>query len=71
MSDIPSPLSVDPAFEVVGICHQCEHQWPSNPFKCTAFPAGIPKEILVGDVVHTVPYPGDRGIQYKRKGGQI
>lgn len=71
MSDVPSPLSVDPEFEVVGICHQCVHQYKSNPFLCSAFPEGIPKEILVGDVAHTTPYPGDRGIQYKRKDGQI
>ena len=69
MSDL-SPLQVDPAFEVVGICHQCVHQH-SNPFNCSAFPEGIPKEILVGDIVHTEPYPGDQGIRYKRKDGAI
>lgn len=70
MSDIPSPLSVDPQFEVVGICHQCVHQH-ENPFNCAAFPDGIPSEIIVGDFIHTVPYPGDHGIQYRRKDGQI
>ena len=28
---------------------------------CSAFPKGIPQDILEGVVAHTVPYPGDNG----------
>ena len=49
----------------VGICHECFHRL--DIFNCTAFPQGIPKEILMGDVDHHEPYPGDHGIQFKQK----
>lgn len=53
-----------PQFEVVGICHLCRHR--TGLVKCTAFaPDPIPTEILVGDVVHTRPYPGDKGIVFE------
>lgn len=54
----------DPALEVIGICHLCQHR--RGVRTCEAFPDGIPKEIIVGDVMHTQPYPGDRGIIFKR-----
>ena len=34
---------------------------------CTAFPDGIPAEIVTGRNMHTEPYPGDGGIQYERE----
>lgn len=69
MSDISkfSPASNEPQLEVVGICGSCIWQ-RKNPFKCRAFPDGIPKEILFGDVLHTRPYAGDHGVQFRRKG---
>ena len=33
---------------------------------CKAFPRGIPEEIAFGDNLHTEPYPGDNGIQFKK-----
>lgn len=60
-----SALSVDPAFESVGICHKCIHR--TGVFNCAAFPDGIPGSILAGDFIHTKPYPGDRGIQFELK----
>ncbi len=32
---------------------------------CKAFLLGIPEEILIGEVDHTKPYPGDNGIQFE------
>lgn len=58
-----------PAMEPQGICHQCKQRTRPFPPQCRAFPKGIPTEILVGDFVHTSPYPGDNGIQFERKGG--
>ena len=53
----------DPVFERLGICHTCKHR-RSNGMSCNAFPEGIPIVILIGDFMHTAPYPGDNGIQY-------
>ena len=34
---------------------------------CSAFPdgEGVPDEILLGENIHTEPYPGDNGIQFE------
>lgn len=37
---------------------------------CAAFPEGIPDEIAYGPVLHHLPYPGDRGIQYEPPEGE-
>lgn len=58
--------SMDPVFERLGICHTCVHR-RANGLNCDAFPEGIPVEIIIGDVLHTSPYPGDNGIQYEAK----
>ena len=55
----------DPKFEALAICPSCIH---FRGLTCTAFPDGIPLEIVVGKVVHTTPYQGDHGIQYSAKG---
>lgn len=52
-------------------CLECVHL-KKNPYTvgsipCTAFPKGIPDEILESRVSHTKPYPGDHGIQFKKK----
>lgn len=34
---------------------------------CKAFPDGIPDEIANGNNNHKLPFPGDHGIQFKKK----
>lgn len=55
--------SNDPQFRRIGICHTCKHVRKLG--KCAAFPDGIPVNILVGNLIHTVPLPGDHGIQFE------
>lgn len=54
----------DPVFHEVGICAHCANR--TSVFNCKAFPQGIPREIMRGDVMHTTPYPNDHGIQFVR-----
>lgn len=49
---------------LVGICHMCVHR--TSIRNCTAFPQGIPNEILKGDFNHTESFPGDHGITFKK-----
>lgn len=52
------------------LCLDCEHyiglRGVRERYVCTAFPDGIPDEILFDGADHTVPWPGDRGIQFKK-----
>ena len=47
----------------LGDCATCKNKVPDSP-TCLAFPNGIPRSILDGDVRHTRSYPGDNGITY-------
>jgi hypothetical protein len=38
-------------------------------YKRAAFPEDIPDVIIMGDVAHHEPYPGDHGIQFEPKSG--
>lgn len=61
----------NPRMEPQGICHRCTHRRRAFPATCDAFPDGIPIQILIGDFIHTTPYPGDKGITFRLKGGQV
>lgn len=46
-------------------CNSCVHRRASAT--CDAFPDGIPKVILMNEIDHREPFPGDHGIQFELK----
>lgn len=48
-------------------CLHCKHYHAGNlsANTCTAFPMGIPVEIMANITNHRNPYPGDNGIQFE------
>jgi len=50
-----------------GCKHLDLHTAFDEPYKCAAFPDGIPDEIWLGENDHRNPYPGDHGLQYERR----
>jgi len=49
-------------------CVDCKHLHPwryGKSHTCNAFPKGIPRAVMFGDVSHTAPYRGDHGIQFE------
>lgn len=50
-------------------CALCRHFNTENPSEqnCTAFPDGIPADILHNRFDHTAPYPGDAGIRFEAR----
>jgi hypothetical protein len=46
------------------ICVYCLHLARPS-LTCTAFPEGIPDEIIKNEFDHREPHPGDRGIQWE------
>jgi hypothetical protein len=55
----------------VPICYSCAHLnddvLDGEPLLCTAYPDGIPDEIVESEVDHRLPYPGDHGIQFEQR----
>lgn len=53
----------DLGMEISELCDNCKHL--DYNLVCTAFPNGIPDEILIKGFDHRNPYPGDHGIQFE------
>lgn len=50
------------------ICLDCKHYHNGDlGFSCKAYPEGIPKEIMTGEIDHKKPYKNDNGIQFEKK----
>lgn len=48
------------------MCFECKHiSFDGRTPVCSAFPDGVPRDILFGDEGHTQPYPGDNGIRFE------
>ncbi len=45
-------------------CTFCKH-FQVRDWSCTAFPKGVPDDLVFGDVSHDEPYPGDHGIRFE------
>jgi hypothetical protein len=54
-------------------CSDCAHvvngKLPGAGMYCEAFPQGIPTSIVLNEVSHKKPYPGDHGIQWEKGDG--
>jgi len=52
----------------VPICYSCVHLVNDGTFglRCTAYPDGIPTEIIESQVDHRLPFAGDNGIQFEQ-----
>lgn len=50
--------------KILASCGNCKHK-TLGAATCKAYPRGIPREILRGEVKHISPYPGDNGIQFE------
>lgn len=46
-------------------CLHCKHIFHAVFRTCEAFPRGIPEVIWIGEVDHSIPFPGDNGVQFE------
>lgn len=52
----------------LSLCLSCKHAKPNG--SCSAFPGGIPDDIVLWGVDHRKPWPGDHGIQWELAAGK-
>lgn len=51
---------------IIPQCVRCVHfSSEGEDMRCRAFPAGIPRDIMMRRVLHDKPYPGDNGILFE------
>jgi len=54
-----------------GQCERCRHLFSRPFFACSAFPDGVPGEMIAGTLFgelphdHRQPFPGDNGIRFE------
>lgn len=51
------------------MCYSCIHQHEDRS-RCDAFPAGIPREIMLSRYDHRKPHEDDNGIRFKQDPGR-
>jgi hypothetical protein len=53
------------------MCAVCQHlKFTKDALRCTAFPQGIPADIIRSEFDLRKPHPNDRGIQFVMKPGK-
>lgn len=63
----PNKMAAENLKLLVNACQTCVHRSQVLHNICTAFPDGIPAEILEGRNDHKKPFAGDGGIVYSKK----
>ena len=48
-----------------------EHYYATRSFRCKAYPNEIPDIIKQGVHKHQTPYPGDHGVLFEQREGEI
>lgn len=51
------------------ICEACAHRFAQMGYACSAFPDGVPSEIVDDGFDHRQPFDGDQGIQFELAAG--
>lgn len=67
-SKLPKRFTCDPG-AVIPFCCYCKHIYPEG-MKCTAYPNGIPRKLLLRGE-HDTPYPDDNGIRFEPKDDNV
>lgn len=58
-------VKYDAVWQISIQCLSCAHYQPDLGIACTAFPDGIPLEIVQGKHNHEQPFSGDKDIRYQ------
>lgn len=68
MTNTP-PVAADLVAIILPVCARCfwVYEWAPRPV-CTAFPTGIPEDVLLGRNDHSAAIEGDHGIRFLERG---